>query len=735
MKKETLAVTGMSCASCAARIEKGLKNSRGVHDVVVNLALEKAVVEFDDSQISKRDIVDKITGLGYGVIKEQPSHTGEAEPDATGMARKKEVKKLKTAFFISALLSLPLFLAMVSGLFKIPISILHNPFFQLALATPVQFVMGWRFYKNAYHSLRSLSPGMDLLVAMGTSAAYFFSIYNGFFKKMPVGEHAELYFEASAIVITLVLLGKYLEAVAKGKTSEAIKKLIALQPKLARVVRDGEEADIPIEQVVVGDTIRVRPGEKIAVDGLVTHGNSAVDESMLTGESIPVEKQPGDSILGGTINKNGSLTFTAAKVGKDTLLAQIIKVVEEAQGSKAPIQKLVDKVAGVFVPAVLFIAVITFLIWVFIVGSVSMGITAAVSVLVIACPCALGLATPTAIMVGTGKGAENGILIKNGESLETTLKVNALVLDKTGTITKGKPVVTDIVPVDGIPKSDLLSYAAGIEKSSEHPLAEAIVREAQALSVETHEAEGFSALPGKGVSAVVRDRHVLMGTREFMHENNIDIEIIAEAVRSLEGDGKTVIFAALDGEIAGVIAAADTVKENSETAIRELQSSGMEVFMVTGDNRRTAEAIGRQVGIDKAHILAQVLPERKADEVKKLQDRGYIVAMAGDGINDAPALATADIGIAMGTGTDIAIEAGDITLMNGNLKTMLTAIKLSKKTMAKIKQNLFWAFIYNIIGIPFASFGLLSPIIAGAAMAFSSVSVVGNSLSLKRFTP
>ena len=735
MKKETLAVTGMSCASCAARIEKGLKNSRGVHDVVVNLALEKAVVEFDDSQISKRDIVDKITGLGYGVIKEQPSHTGEAEPDATGMARKKEVKKLKTAFFISALLSLPLFLAMVSGLFKIPISILHNPFFQLALATPVQFVMGWRFYKNAYHSLRSLSPGMDLLVAMGTSAAYFFSIYNGFFKKMPVGEHAELYFEASAIVITLVLLGKYLEAVAKGKTSEAIKKLIALQPKLARVVRDGEEADIPIEQVVVGDTIRVRPGEKIAVDGLVTHGNSAVDESMLTGESIPVEKQPGDSILGGTINKNGSLTFTAAKVGKDTLLAQIIKVVEEAQGSKAPIQKLVDKVAGVFVPAVLFIAVITFLIWVFIVGSVSMGITAAVSVLVIACPCALGLATPTAIMVGTGKGAENGILIKNGESLETTLKVNALVLDKTGTITKGKPVVTDIVPVDGIPKSDLLSYAAGIEKSSEHPLAEAIVREAQALSVETHEAEGFSALPGKGVSAVVRDRHVLMGTREFMHENNIDIEIIAEAVRSLEGDGKTVIFAALDGEIAGVIAAADTVKEDSETAIRELQSSGMEVFMVTGDNRRTAEAIGRQVGIDKAHILAQVLPERKADEVKKLQDRGYIVAMAGDGINDAPALATADIGIAMGTGTDIAIEAGDITLMNGNLKTMLTAIKLSKKTMAKIKQNLFWAFIYNIIGIPFASFGLLSPIIAGAAMAFSSVSVVGNSLSLKRFTP
>jgi Cu+-exporting ATPase len=733
MKKETFGITGMSCASCAARIEKGLKKKEGVWDVVVNLALEKAVIEFDEEKFSKQDAAYIIKDLGYGIIPEQAPAAGEGSPDQEKEIRQKEIKKLKIAFFISALLSLPLMLAMISGLLKIPVPFLHNPWFQFALATPVQFVIGRRFYKNAYHSLKAKSPGMDLLVAMGTSAAYLFSVYNGFFKEIPHGTHAELYFEAAAIVITLVLLGKYLETVAKGKTSEAIKKLVGLQPKLARVVRDGEEFDIPVEQVVVGETILVRPGEKIAVDGLVIAGNSVVDESMITGESMPIEKQNGDMVIGGTINKNGSLTFTTARVGKDTLLAQIIKIVEEAQGSKAPIQKLVDKVAGIFVPVVLLIAILTFLIWAFVVGDTSMAIIAAVSVLVIACPCALGLATPTAIMVGTGKGAENGILIKSSESLETALKINALVLDKTGTITKGEPAVTDIIPVAGISKIDLIFYAGSAEKRSEHPLAEAIVKKAQELPVEIIDPEEFTAVPGKGVSTTIRGKHVLLGTQDFMRENNVKIDKLKKENEALEEDGKTVMFAALDGEVCGIIAAADTVKEGSKKAIAKLRSFGIEIFMMTGDNRRTAEAIGRQVGIDEKHILARVLPEHKAAEVKKLQDEGYIVAMAGDGINDAPALATADIGFAMGTGTDIAIETGDITLMKGKLESLITAILLSKKTMAKIKQNLFWAFIYNTIGIPFASFGLLSPVIAGAAMAFSSVSVVGNSLSLKRF--
>lgn len=733
MRKEAIGITGMSCASCAARIEKGLKQEDGVMDVVVNLALEEAVVEFDEDKFSKADAANIIKDLGYGTIDEKAPAPGEDSADREKEVRQREIKKLKRAFIISALLSFPLILAMISGLLKLPIPLLHNPVFQFVLATPVQFVIGWRFYKNAYHGLKAKSPGMDLLVAMGTTAAYLFSIYNGFFKEIPVGAHAELYFEASAIVITLVLLGKYLETAAKGKTSEAIKKLIGLQPKLAAVLRAGKEFEIPVEQVVVGDTILVRPGEKIAVDGLIVAGNSVVDESMITGESMPVEKQSGDAVIGGTINKNGTLTFRAAKVGKDTLLAQIIKIVAEAQASKAPIQKLVDKVAGIFVPVVLLIAIVTFLIWAFVVGNTSMAIIAAVSVLVIACPCALGLATPTAIMVGTGKGAEKGILIKSSESLETALKINALVLDKTGTITAGKPQVTDLIPIGGLSKIDLIFYAGSAEKRSEHPLAEAIGQKAHELSVELNDPEKFNAVPGKGISAAIGGKHVLLGTRKFMQENNVKIDIIKKKSVEIEQDGKTVMFVALDGKIAGIIAAADTVKEGSAAAIAKLRSFGIDIFMMTGDNRRTAGAIGRQVGIEEKNILAQVLPEHKAAEVKKLQDKGFVVAMAGDGINDAPALATADTGFAMGTGTDIAIETGDITLMKGNLETLVTAILLSKKTMAKIKQNLFWAFIYNTIGIPFASFGLLSPVIAGAAMAFSSVSVVTNSLSLKRF--
>jgi len=730
MKKENLVITGMSCASCAARIEKTLQNLPGIESAGVNFAAGKAYVDYDPKLTDIPAMIKAVEDTGYGAEVED---TGSVDREKE--IREKEIKNLKNTFIVSVVLSLPLLAAMMTSLFNIAIPLLHAPWFQLVIASPVQFVIGWRFYKKAYHSLKAKSPGMDVLVAMGTSAAYFFSVYNGFFKKIAAGSRPDLYFEASAIIITLVLLGKYLEATAKGKTSEAIKKLIGLQPKHARVIRDGKEIDIPIETVIVGDTILVRPGEKIAVDGHVVTGNSAVDESMLTGESIPVEKQPGDPVIGGTINKNGSLTFTATKVGKDTVLANIIKVVQEAQGSKAPIQDLADRVAGIFVPVVLLIAVVTFLIWMFFIGNGTMAIIAAVSVLVIACPCALGLATPTAIMVGTGKGAENGILIKNAGSLETAYKIDTVIFDKTGTITTGEPAVTDIVPAAGMNTSDLLAAAAGAEKRSEHPLGEAIVRKAVDDGLSLHDPENFSALPGKGISAVIQGRPILVGTRDLMNAGNIDTGELNEEVQRLETEGKTVMYVARDGVFSGVIAVADTVKEESREAVRRLRELGIETYMITGDNQRTAGAIGAQVGIEKTHLLAHVLPEHKADEVGKLQGKGHRVAMVGDGINDAPALAAADIGIAMGTGTDIAIETGDIILMNGNLKTLSTAIALSRKTMVKIKQNLFWAFVYNAVGIPFAAFGLLSPIIAGAAMAFSSVSVVSNSLSLKRFKP
>ncbi len=740
MKKETVGITGMSCASCSARIERGLKEEDAVKSVVVNLALDNAVVEYDETRFSQKDIFDKITHLGYGVIEKKEETPGTSQDeDQEKEQRSKEIKKMKITFILSALLSAPLFLAMLSVLLNISLPLLHRPWFQLALATPVQFVIGWRFYRNAYHSLKAGSPGMDLLVAMGTGAAYFFSIYNGFFKSIPAGSHPELYFEASAIIITLVLLGKYLEVKAKGKTSEAIKKLMGLKPKMARVLRHNQTIDIPIEDVVVNDVILVRPGEKIPVDGEVLEGSSALDESMITGESLPVEKQVGDPVTGGTINKNGSLTFRAAKVGKDTLLAQIIKVVEDAQGSKAPIQKLADKVAGIFVPTVLLVAVVTFLGWFFFAGDGGKALIAAVSVLVIACPCALGLATPTAIMVGTGKGAENGILIKSGESLETAYKIDAVVLDKTGTITRGKPVVTDIISLGKASDLELLALVAGLESHSEHPYAEAMVARARELKVEPLITEDFQAFPGKGVSGNFKSKKLWAGTWELMQEQGIDVpgpgtkSSPPESASELENQGKTVIYVAENGLLVGFIALADTVKEDSSEAIRELLDAGLNVFMVTGDNRRTAEAIAHQVGIPGDRILAQVLPENKAAEIKKLQDKGYIVAMVGDGINDAPALATAHIGIALGTGTDVAVEAGDITLMSGSLKKMNTAIRLSRKTMNKIKQNLFWAFVYNTIGIPFAALGFLSPIIAGAAMAFSSVSVVSNSLSLKRF--
>jgi len=747
MTKESIGITGMTCAMCSARVEKNLAKLDGMQQVVVNLALEKAMVDFDQSKLTRQDIVDAIIKSGYGVIEtttpnlpttpgSRPADSGEILDDPVEMekkARSKELNKLKYTLLLSALLSLPLFAAMITALFKIHAPLLHNPWFQLAVAAPVQFFIGARFYKKAYLTIIAKSPGMDVLVAMGTSAAFFFSLYNGFFKTLPPGAPRELYFEASAIIITLVLLGKYLESVAKGKTSEAIKKLINLQPKHASVLRNGQEIDLPIDQVIVGDTLLVRPGEKIAVDGRVLDGFSAVDESMLTGESIPVEKKNGDPLIGGTINKNGALRYEAVKVGRDTVLAHIITVVEEAQGSKAPIQQLADKVAGVFVPVVLGVACITFLSWTAIAADTATAVIAAVSVLVIACPCALGLATPTAIMVGTGKGAENGILIKNAGSLEITHKIEALIFDKTGTITHGQPAVTDIFPADGFTQTTLLQTASSAEKQSEHPLAAAIVRKAEGL--ELTQPERFEAVPGQGVRAQVNGSDVLVGTHRLMTENNIPVESLTHHVQNWEEDGKTVMYVAVSGKIAGIIAVADTVKPEAAAVITQVKDLGIAVYMITGDNPRTAAAVARQVGILPENVFAQVLPQYKADHVKALQAKELLTAMVGDGINDAPALAVADIGIAMGTGTDIAVETGDIILMSGHLKSLVTAIQLSRKTMSKIRQNLFWAFVYNIIGIPFAAFGLLSPIIAGAAMAFSSVSVVTNSLSLKRWHP
>lgn len=729
--KAELKVTGMSCAACSAKIERKLSKTEGITKAAVNLATEKANVEYDASKIKVSDVIKIIEGLGYGAEKAE-----EVSQDKEKEEREKEIKALKLSLIVSAVLSAPLVLAMIFGMLGLdsPIfAFLHNQYFQLIIATPVQFIIGFRFYKHAYYALRSKSANMDVLISMGTSASYFFSLYNVFFVEVQKGMMKNLYFEASAVIITLILLGKYLEAVAKGKTSEAIKKLMGLQAKTARVVRDGTEQDIPIEEVVLGEVIIVRPGEKIPVDGKILEGNSSIDESMLTGESLPVEKKSGDYVIGATINKFGTFRFEATKIGKDTALSQIIKMVEDAQGSKAPIQKIADRVSGIFVPVVIGIALLTFFIWLLVTGDVTKAIVSAVAVLVIACPCSLGLATPTAIMVGTGKGAENGILIKGGEHLEMAYKLNAVVLDKTGTITKGQPEVTDIVVLGNYEEREILRLASITEKSSEHPLGVAIFEHGKKEFGEVNNPEKFEAIPGRGVVAVIEGKSIHMGTRKLMIEQGIDLGNIEATIARLEDEGKTAMLMAIDNTLTALIAVADTLKESSREAIEELKSIGVEVYMITGDNKRTANAIAKQVGI--TNVLAEVLPENKAEEVEKLKAEGKIVAMVGDGINDAPALATADIGMAIGTGTDVAIEAADITLMRGDLRTIPAAIRLSRKTMNKIKQNLFWAFFYNIIGIPFAAFGLLNPMIAGGAMAFSSVSVVTNSLSLKGYEP
>ncbi len=724
-----LDIKGMTCASCVAHVEKGIQKLDGIDLASVNLATEKATVSFDPESVDADAIIQAVIASGYGAGLVTEETASEAEK-----AKRKEEKILRNKIILSSFLSAPLLMAMFAGIFQIsPLMFLHNPWLQLVLATPVQFYVGRHFYKTAWKTLLAGSPGMDVLVVLGTSSAYFFSIFNGFFAFRTGVDSTGLYFEASAIIITLVLLGKYMEARAKGKTSEAIRKLMDLQPKNARVERNGEILTLPVSDVVPGDILQIRPGDRIPVDGEILSGTTAVDESMITGESLPVEKKAGDSVVSGTVNSYGSIRYKAVHTGKDSFLARIISVVEEAQGSKAPIQKLADRVAAVFVPTVLLIAVVTFLVWWLMAGSISSAVVASVAVLVIACPCALGLATPTAIMVGTGKGAERGILIKNGEVLQLAGKLNAVVLDKTGTLTLGRPEVQGVYPLNGMSEDDILELAATLEQHSEHPLARAVTDYAEDRNIKLSHSDSFTAVPGKGIRGTIDGEEYLIGTVSFLEENRVDSGSAEVLKVSLEEKGHTVVLLAeLKGSkrILGMISIADTLKETSPAGVAALKNMGLEVFMITGDNERTARAIAEQAGIE--NVLAEVLPERKAEEVRKLQEKGYTVAMAGDGINDAPALAMADVGIAMGQGTDIAMESADITLMRGDLQDIPGAILLSRKTMAKIKQNLFWAFFYNSIGIPFAAMGFLNPIIAGAAMAFSSVSVVTNSLSLKR---
>lgn len=718
LTRETLLVEGMTCAACSARVEKMLGKVEGVVKVNVNLSTNKAIVDFPSGVVETSALIAAVEKAGYKAQVQR-----ESDVDKEKQMREKEIKSLKTSFIISLILTAPLVAAMFFHMAG-QTNILTNGYFQWALATPVQFIIGYRFYRGAYHSVRGGGANMDVLIALGTSAAYFYSIYNLF------NMVHEYYFEASAVIITLIVLGKLFEAIAKGKTSEAIKKLMGLQPKTARVIRNDTEMDIDIDDLLVGDIIVVRPGEKVPVDGIIVEGSSALDESMITGESIPVDKKEGDQVIGATINKFGAFKFKATKIGKDTVLSQIIRLVEDAQGSKAPVQKLADKISGIFVPTVLVIALVTFLIFYFL-GDFNTGLINAVAILIIACPCALGLATPTAIMVGTGKGAENGILIKSGEHLEMAHKMDAIIFDKTGTITKGEPEVTDVEAVNGFDENELLRIAGSVEKTSEHPLGQAIVGYAESQLVMLKDADSFAAVPGKGLNAKFEGRDVLIGNRKLMNEGSIDLTRMEDEISSLEEQGKTAMIVSVDGKLAGIIAVADQIKNTSLTAIKELQDMGLQVYMITGDNERTAKAIASQVGI--GNVVADVLPEHKASKVEELKGQGKHVGMVGDGINDAPALAAADVGFAIGTGTDVAMEAADITLMRGDLSGVVTAIRLSHRTMKTIKQNLFWAFFYNSVGIPFAALGFLNPMIAGAAMAFSSVSVVTNSLRLRNF--
>ncbi|MFO6497501.1 heavy metal translocating P-type ATPase [Bacillus sp. z60-11] len=731
VEKAEFSISGMSCAACANRIEKRLNKLPGVKSAAVNFALETAAVEYHPGAVSPEDMEEAAQKLGYKLeLKKDRTRDSSAEQ------REKDIENQTGKLIFSVILSFPLLWAMVSH-FKFTAFIwlpdmFMDPWVQFALATPVQFIVGRQFYIGAYKALRNKSANMDVLVALGTSAAYFYSFYLSI-ESLGRGHHAEgLYYETSAILLTLIILGKLFEAKAKGRSSEAIKKLMGLQAKTATVVRNGAEITVPIEEVLAGDIMHVKPGEKVPADGEIVEGRSALDESMITGESIPVDKTVGDTVIGATINKNGFIKVKAEKVGKDTALAQIIKVVEEAQGSKAPIQRLADRISGVFVPIVVAIAIVTFIVWYLLVspGEFGTALEKLIAVLVIACPCALGLATPTSIMAGSGRAAEYGILFKGGEHLETAHRLETIVLDKTGTVTNGKPQLTDVRPAPWIEEAQFLKLAGSAEKNSEHPLAEAIVEGISEKGIELTGPESFEAIPGYGIEAVAGGQPILIGTRRLMERHDIDIHEASTEMEKLESQGKTAMLVAVDGRYAGLIAVADTIKDTSKAAVERLKNMGLEVVMMTGDNRKTAEAIAAEAGIE--HVIAEVLPEGKADQVKKIQAEGKKVAMVGDGINDAPALAAADTGMAIGTGADVAMEAADITLIRGDLNSIADAIGMSRLTIRNIKQNLFWAFAYNSVGIPFAALGLLAPWIAGAAMAFSSVSVVLNALRLQK---
>ena len=802
-KHVALPVTGMTCANCVATVERNIKKVDGVHKASVNLSSERAMVDFDPTRADMRDLLSRIEKAGYGIAKgeaeliikrlsddndarrlekaladvegvleAQVSFTtekarityiptvisqidlrntvadtgfkavilGDDLEDAEQKARREEINHQRHLLTVGLIFTVPLFLLSMGRDFGLLGSWAFQPWIEwlmFALATPVQFYVGWQYYVGAYKSLRNRSANMDVLVAMGSSVAYVYSI--PILLGMLPGH---LYFETAAMIITLIKVGKFLEARAKGRTSEAIKKLMDLRAQTARVVRDGEETEIPAQEVQVGDTVIVKPGEKIPVDGIVLEGRTSVDESMITGESLPVEKKVGDEVVGATLNKLGMIRFEATKVGKDTALSQIIRLVEEAQGSKAPIQRLADQVSAIFVPAVLVVAAATFLVWYFLVplpaGADVTLITRAlintVAVLVIACPCAMGLATPTAVMVGTGKGAENGILLKSGEALERAGRLSTVILDKTGTLTRGQPAVTDILlghTDNGRPtEDDLLRYAASVEKGSEHPLGEAIWAEAGNRALKLEDPQGFQAVVGRGVIGEVDGKQIMVGNLRMMMERDVSLNDLEGDLHQVQSQAKTAILVAIDGTVRGIIGVGDTLKEGSRQAVQALKDMGLRVAMITGDNEMTARAIAQKVGIDS--VLAEVLPGEKADRVKRLQEEGEIVAMVGDGINDAPALAQADVGIAIGTGTDVAIAAAPITLISGELDGVPTAIDLSRKTLRTIKQNLFWAFIYNVLLIPAAAMGFLDPIMAAGAMAFSSIFVVSNSIRLGR---
>lgn len=744
-----LQLRGMSCAACAQTITRSIQAVPGVVDCNVNFATEQATVQYQRDRATVEAIQQAVAEAGYKAepVKEMAAG-GE---DAEKTARQAEQRELTRKVAIGAVLSILLVLGVLPSMTGLNLpwipAWLHNAWVQWTLATPVQFWCGKAFFVGGWKAFKRHAADMNTLVALGTGVAYLYSLFATAFPDLlrQQGVEPEIYYETAAVIITLILLGRLLENRARGQTSEAIRKLMGLQAKTARVIRDGEELDLPLEEVVVDDVILVRPGEKIPVDGEVIDGSSAIDESMVTGEPVPVKKQAGDEVIGATINKTGSFKFRASRVGKDTVLAQIVQLVQDAQGSKAPIQKLADQVTGWFVPAVIAIAIATFVVWFDAMGNLTLALITTVGVLIIACPCALGLATPTSIMVGTGKGAENGILIKGAESLETAHKLKAVVLDKTGTITQGQPSVTNYVTVKGTANGneiEILKLAAAVERNSEHPLAEAVVQYAQAQGVKLPlpDAENFEAVAGMGVQGKVADRFVQIGTQRWMDALSIDTQALRSQQQAWEADAKTTAWIAIDGEIEGLIGIADALKPSSVDAVKSLQRMGLEVVMLTGDNRQTAEAIAREVGIQR--VFAEVRPDQKAAQVKTLQAEGKTVAMVGDGINDAPALAQADVGIAIGTGTDVAISASDITLIAGDLRGIVTAIQLSHATMRNIRQNLFFAYIYNVSGIPIAAgvlypfFGwLLNPMIAGAAMAFSSVSVVTNALRLRNFRP